>query len=141
MTPQQKKELWRWAVANRATEMKSTLTEIRSTFRALVGDGAFESDKVTLIDRQMRVVELELESLRHSISRYTYTPIRDRLPIAPNPTLPATDANVQQWFNDQLKGGDDLETTWHEYQRLLSIYTNANDEQKWEMAADAFLRT
>lgn len=74
MTDDQLKELWKWAVHNRCFELQQHLREIRSTFMTLA-DGHLVHDKFTIAERQLRVVELELDNLVTSISRINYQPI------------------------------------------------------------------
>ncbi len=67
MTPEQEKELWRWAVHNRAFELDSDLAELRSTFMALEEGRIGTFDKWTVAERQMRVCALELENLKTAL--------------------------------------------------------------------------
>jgi hypothetical protein len=80
MTPEQQKELWRWAVHNRAFEVSQAVSEIRSTFLALGGEGMFVHDKWTIAERQLRVCALELENLRNAISRIAFEPQTESTP-------------------------------------------------------------
>ena len=69
MTPEQRKELWRWAVHNRSFELGQTIAEIRSTFTMLAGEKIVH-DKAALIGRQLRVLELEVENLKQMVSNF-----------------------------------------------------------------------
>ena len=70
MKEEDKKELWRWAVHNKSFEICERLTELRSTFLALVGeDNIVIHDRYSLIERQIRVCELELSNLKSLLSR------------------------------------------------------------------------
>lgn len=73
LTRVQAKELWRWAVHNRAFDLAHMLSEMRGTFTALAGETAFAFDSYAVAERQLRVCELELENLKRAIGRIDYT--------------------------------------------------------------------
>lgn len=75
MKIEDKKELWRWAVSNKAFDLQFDLTNLRTTFEALVGqENILFTDKLVLINRQIKIVSLELENLRRLINDINYEP-------------------------------------------------------------------
>ena len=74
MTFDDKKELWRWAVHNRAFELERTIAEIRSTALALGGPISLTHDKWIILERQLRICAQEANNLVKAAGRIDIEP-------------------------------------------------------------------
>jgi hypothetical protein len=136
-SPHELKELYRWAVNNKPSDLAFELANMRSTFKMLAGNQA-HLDSVLLIERQIRIVEMEIENLRRVVSNFDYSPINSI------PEGPATNEALYAFINSLIEAEPEksfkFNIVWAEYQRLISIYPDANDRKKFYLASEAFLR-
>jgi hypothetical protein len=74
LSADEQRELWRWAVHNKAFDLASDLRNIRTTFLALGGPEIMLHDKWIIAERQMKIAALELENLRKALSNIVFEP-------------------------------------------------------------------
>lgn len=75
MDTEEQKNLWRWAVHNRAFEVEQTIAEIRSTALALGGPTCLVHDKWIILERQLRICAQEVKNLKTAVGRIDFEPV------------------------------------------------------------------
>lgn len=78
LTPEQQERLWNTLVRNPVFDMQQILQRnIREGFNLLAEDKLI-FDAYSLVERQIRIVSLELENLRKSIDNADFRPTKDK---------------------------------------------------------------
>lgn len=138
MTPNQKHELWRWAVHSRVFDINHMLGNVHSTLVALAG----VSHERVAIEAQLLNVTQEAAKLRDMLSHFAYTPYE--LPKGVAATTSNLKAFIKQLFKEAGKKPNSpktkpkLDAVWNEFLRLQSIYVFADDAKKFYLAAEAY---
>jgi hypothetical protein len=75
MKTDEQKELWRWAMAQRSFDISEYLHQMYSTMIALGTVDAFVHDKWVILERQLKICQLEADKLQKAVSNIKFEPI------------------------------------------------------------------
>jgi hypothetical protein len=149
MTPKEKKELWSWAVLRKAYDLSEMITELMTTYKALINDANIDGKEVEEAFVQLINLEVEAKFLYDLINNVGYNPllkdVYGQIPLHFREEKEITDEELQNLIKTLIEIHPLLpkrtfDDVWKEYQRCVNIYKNADSRKKLYLVAEAVMQ-